>query len=362
MQTIYLDITNRGVVPVVYAKQMDVGRKIEVILTNSGLPYTPDAGTTFSAWYSGSSGEGNYTHIGDRYAFSTSGNKVVVELITQMLSNPGGGNLCLVMSGAGGDQLGSWNIPYICEGIPGAGSKAAEQYYTAFSKAVETLAYPDASLSIPGKAADAAATGAHVNDKNNPHGVTIAQIGAAPAGYGLGDVAQRIDSWNNAKRNGFYVSSYGCPDGDGNEWHGIVCNYNTALCNQLLWKSWTTGSVMASRRIIDGVVEPWEWVNPPMVLGVEYRTTERWNGKSVYTKLIDFGALPNASEKIVSHATGATEVIRVSGWTNHGWTIPYERSDGREIRISATSTAIIIVTGTDVSEQYASVQIWYTKG
>lgn len=30
------------------------------------------------------------------------------------------------------------------------------------------------------------------------------------------------------------------------------------------------------------VVYPWEWINPPMTLGVEYRTTERFNGLPVY--------------------------------------------------------------------------------
>ena len=44
-----------------------------------------------------------------------------------------------------------------------------------------------------------------------------------------------------------------------------------------------------------------EWINPPMQLGVEYRTTERYNGKPVYVKLVDFGALPNAGLKQVAH-------------------------------------------------------------
>lgn len=44
------------------------------------------------------------------------------------------------------------------------------------------------------------------------------------------------------------------------------------------------------RRTVYGVgagakIYPWEFVNPPMELGVEYRTTERYNGKAVYKKL-----------------------------------------------------------------------------
>ena len=47
-------------------------------------------------------------------------------------------------------------------------------------------------------------------------------------------------------------------------------------------------------RMVGGVVE---WLNPPMILDIEYRTTERHNGKPVYVKLFDFGALPNATMK-----------------------------------------------------------------
>ena len=39
-------------------------------------------------------------------------------------------------------------------------------------------------------------------------------------------------------------------------------------------------------RTVDGVVE---WFNPPMQLGVEYRITERYQGKPVYAKDVDCG-------------------------------------------------------------------------
>ena len=159
MQTIYLDISNKGVVPTVYAKQNDVGRKFAVILTDSGLPYIPEIGSVFSVWYKGASGEGNYTDIGNKSAFSLNGNKVEVEMIVQMLSAHGDGILCLTLNSPDGNQISSWNIPYMCEMVPGSESEKAEEYYTAFSKAVEELPYPDETLSISGKAADSAAVG-----------------------------------------------------------------------------------------------------------------------------------------------------------------------------------------------------------
>lgn len=40
-----------------------------------------------------------------------------------------------------------------------------------------------------------------------------------------------------------------------------------------------------------------EWENPPMLFGVEYRTTERSNGSPVYAQQVYFGNLPNNAEK-----------------------------------------------------------------
>lgn len=53
-----------------------------------------------------------------------------------------------------------------------------------------------------------------------------------------------------------------------------------------------------------------EWINPPLALGVEYRTTERFFGKPVYVQLVNFGANTSGAnlyvgenvDKIVRHA------------------------------------------------------------
>lgn len=146
MQKIYLDISNKGVVPTIHAKQGDVGRKFGVVLTDSGLPYIPTSGSAFSVWYSGASGEGNYTDIGEKSAFSVNENEVTVEMITQMLSNEGEGILSLVLNDNGGNQIGLWSIRYVCESVPGANSEKAKEYYSAFSESVKKLSDTDAIL------------------------------------------------------------------------------------------------------------------------------------------------------------------------------------------------------------------------
>lgn len=138
MQTINLDISCCGDAPqpVLQAKQGDVGRKFKAVITDNGQSYAIPAGTGVSLWYSGTSGEGNYTQIGDKSAVSVSGNAITVELIAQMLTAPGGGTLCLVLGSRTGEQLGLWNIHYWVEAVPGADSEAAKAYYTAFSESV----------------------------------------------------------------------------------------------------------------------------------------------------------------------------------------------------------------------------------
>ena len=230
MQTIYLDISNKGVVPAIYAKQGDVGRKFLIKLTNNGEVYHIPDGVTFSVWYSGASGEGNYTHIDDTSAFSVSGNAITVELITQMLTNAGDGLLCLVMNGVDGSQLATWNIPYIADAVPGMGSEAAEQYFTAFSEVIKNLPYPDISLTASGKAADAAAVGAALSQK-----LTATESKDHPGCYYL---------------------------------------------------------------LNDGVVE---WINPPMLEGVEYRTIYRRSGKPEYTKILAPEQCPANESKSIPH-------------------------------------------------------------
>ena len=122
---------------VIHAKQGDVGRKFQVRIMDNGESFPIPTDAVFSVWYFGTSGEGNYTDIGDKSAFAVDGNCVTVELIAQMLTFDGGGSLSLIMNTADGRQIGLWNIPYAVEKIRGIDSAEAKQYYSAFSECVE---------------------------------------------------------------------------------------------------------------------------------------------------------------------------------------------------------------------------------
>lgn len=120
-------------------------------------------------------------------------------------------------------------------------------------------------------------------------------------------------------------------------------------------------------RIVDGIVE---WFNPPLEIGIEYRTTERWIKKPVYVKAIDCKALPNAGYKTVSvGASGLEKVIDVSGCavnTENGdfYSIPCTNFDSsvHNVGLYVTgSQSIAISTQFDRSSYNAYVKVKYTK-
>lgn len=70
-----------------------------------------------------------------------------------------------------------------------------------------------------------------------------------------------------------------------------------------------------------------EWINPPMLPGTEYRTTERWNGKVVYKKLLLWKITSDISgtaryeipHSITNLDSASLRVV----WTTEEWTLPY---------------------------------------
>ena len=139
MQNIKLDISKNLRVPKLFAKQDNVGQKFTVTVLDNGTAYNIPEDAKISVWYSGASGEGNYSQIDGRSAFAIESNTITVELIPQMLRCAGEAKLCLVLILADGSQVGLWNIPYYVENIPGAGSEAAIQYYSALLELINGI-------------------------------------------------------------------------------------------------------------------------------------------------------------------------------------------------------------------------------
>lgn len=212
----------------------------------------------------------------------------------------------------------------------------------------------------------------HINNKNNPHEVTIQQIGAASDEYGLGEESGKLitDDLNNANQNGWYTCSVAdgtnAPEAGGTKFgYGIMhVTRNALFLRQDYYPAITNVTPHCVRIQSDGVWSPWEWVNPPMFLGVEYRTTERYNGKPVYSKYLSLGSW--ADKKTVEHGIeNIRNVVRYQAFSggaivpniyNHNLTDNWCRYIG-----AVDATSVYMECGNNVVGNSAGIVMYYTK-
>lgn len=220
----------------------------------------------------------------------------------------------------------------------------------------------DASLTKEGYAADAKAVGEALSTK-------------APAGYGLGETQSRLleredidgtrtqmipTGWYhlNPSRSGITIDGWAMnPVGVRVE---SVTPYGFMVITII-----NGGRPVVRRGFTMGTWHPWEWISPPMMAGVEYRTTERWNGKPVYAWMIDAGALPNTSTKTVYFSNSAStvdEVIYCGGSTSGGMSLPHVvASTTASVYLDNGRGYVNLITGVDRSASTAKILVKYTK-
>ena len=227
----------------------------------------------------------------------------------------------------------------------------------------------------------------HTAAKGNPHGATAEQvgarpdnwlpsledIGAAPSGYGLGKT-QLIDveDIDNTTAPGWYhiASNMTIATVSANYWHMEVSAYadGSSHCVQKIYPIQPTlGHIEIVRRKYSGTWEEWEHTNPPMVLGVEYRTTERHKGKAVYAAKILVGTLGNAGTVSATLPHTPTETVEIRGFAYTGnlvETFPMVSvTDGTVLALmrKAGGQTLAVKSFTDMSNYTAVVYVKYTR-
>ena len=156
-----------------------------------------------------------------------------------------------------------------------------------------------------------------------------------------------------------------------NNWSLQLCN-----CGYNLITLITPTFISADDTLPDGetLAAVMEYQNPPMLLGVEYKTTERYLGKPVYVKTVDTGALPNATYKEISASfPNANRFLAIYGsaYKDNAHLIPlpclkygldaYSTDHAVQVTVNNT-TSITISTKRDMSSfTTSSVCVKYTK-
>lgn len=106
-----------------------------------------------------------------------------------------------------------------------------------------------------------------------------------------------------------------------------------------------------------------EWVNPPMIPGVEYRTTERHNGSPVYVKYINIGTLPASGSISVETGVHANRVIRCETYTHNGGAgceFPMQYGGSLQAALNFSGSNVVVQVYKDCSTfKTAFVKIYY---
>ena len=193
---------------------------------------------------------------------------------------------------------------------------------------------------------------------------SLSQLSAdkAPAGYGLGSTNGKVvTDANNATNNGWYTIYNGGSNLPGSSYGGAI-HVKAYPTNNIIQHLYYTGHGGGECRRIctDGTWGEWEFVTPPLYAGVEYRTTERYDGKAVYTKLLDCGTITNG--KAVNHGAGSGLIRMAPVCSGILSTTIKDQSDDWAWVVSADQTAVRMTCGSGIAGNARwKTQIWYTK-
>ena len=106
----------------------------------------------------------------------------------------------------------------------------------------------------------------------------------------------------------------------------------------------------------------WEFINPPMAVNTEYCTAEKYKWYAVYTKLINFGTMPNNTSKSVSIGANLN-VVSIEGMTYNGnYALPLSIHNGiNSVYYNKSDGKLYVETKSDASKWSAEIVVRYTK-
>lgn len=98
-----------------------------------------------------------------------------------------------------------------------------------------------------------------------------------------------------------------------------------------------------------------EWINPSVDNGVEYRTTERFDGKPVYTIMLDV-SIPAGSKSMMFTDDATAQMVRVAGQ------LFYTCLNSADYDIEFAANKINLTGKSGAATLTGKIQIWFTIG
>ncbi len=189
-------------------------------------------------------------------------------------------------------------------------------------------------------------------------------------GFGLGAGGRHTEDLNNEKTTGWYSFSSACANTPFKYGVMMAVRRYSGDVVQLAFNPYMSpgnGSGEICRRYFTTDWSRWEYCNPPGTLGVEYPTTERYLGKTVYTKVLDFGMLPASQNKNVAYTDAAATPIFVQLILSDGCVLGAGYGRDRSFLTTAglyldvTKRNVRVYTEADFSSLTAYALVKFTK-
>ena len=224
----------------------------------------------------------------------------------------------------------------------------------------------------------AAATHADRHAKGGADPITPESIGAAPGGFGLGGRAKWLteaDDVNTISESGWYAwdSPHTPKNAINLAWSNImrVDAQNAAVNAKTIYgvaENLIGAAIVARNMTYGSHISDWEYENPPMTFGVEYRTTERHLGKPVYVRLVDLGEGTNGKTINV----GTVDIIHVecrATFTSYSLPMPELPFGSTDKSIGHTNAqafytnanTVTIIKGSTCPAFTATAKVYYIK-
>lgn len=245
----------------------------------------------------------------------------------------------------------------------------AQGYVTAHNESVD--AHPDLRAAVAGSVRYDAAQSLTDAQKTQARG----NIDAAPGGFGLGQANMKaLEDCDNAILSGWYATDSPTLNTPGEDGESGVLLVNRRIDKRIYQEFYAINGNEYSRwsaaRISYGDDStglqwgPWEYLNPFMQTGVEYRTTERFWGRSVYYKIVDCGQI--ADNKQVEHGiVNMRDCISAQGLRG-GMPMPSIYNNNLSdpwsyYVVDVNRTKITLACGTSAAGGTCHVMLKYTK-
>ena len=193
--------------------------------------------------------------------------------------------------------------------------------------------------------------------------ITTELIGAQPL-IGIGQYNGDLNDYQKLMNTTAWISGSivtNSPIGSGS--YGMLETWGNGSGNVVQRITNTNGNVVERTRY-NGEFTEWAWVNPPMKLGAEYRTTERHEGKVVYAARINLGTVGTGRSTIVTDIN-ATGIVRTSNmpvlFEASVFTDQYIYNIDAYVGGSGKIVCRTVIGSANPAENNMKITVWYTK-